>query len=105
MPPASRSPFNNLREAVHPAETLPISIPHRTVLLVRVITENILRVAGADRIKARNLGSGFWQIEAHFGFAQTPNILRELGRVQIPGLELDPSQLSFFVGRANVKSS
>src|SRR5207249_33111 len=78
---------------------------HRTVLLVRVITENIPRVASADRIKARELGSGFWQIEAHFGFAQTPNVPRELGRAGIPGLELDPSQLSFFVGRANVKST
>jgi KUP system potassium uptake protein len=37
---------------------------HHTVLLVRVVTENIPRVAGADRIKARGLGSGFWQIEA-----------------------------------------
>jgi KUP system potassium uptake protein len=78
---------------------------HQTVLLVRVVTENIPRVAGADRIKARDLGSGFWQIEAHFGFAQTPNVPRELGRADIPGLELDPSQLSFFVGRANVISS
>ena len=78
---------------------------HRTVLLVRVITENIPRVASADRIKARELGSGFWQIEAHFGFAQTPNVLRELGRANVPGLELDPNRLSFFVGRANVKSS
>jgi KUP system potassium uptake protein len=78
---------------------------HRTVLLVRVVTENIPRVAGADRIKARELGSGFWQIEAHFGFAQTPNVPRELGRAEIPGLELDPSQISFFAGRANVKSS
>jgi KUP system potassium uptake protein len=78
---------------------------HRTVLLVRVVTENIPRVAGADRIKARELGCGFWQIEAHFGFAQTPNVARELGRADIPGLKLDPSQLSFFVGRANVKSS
>ena len=78
---------------------------HHTVLLVRVVTENIPRVAGADRIKARGLGSGFWQIEAHFGFAQTPNVPRELGRAEIPGLELDPSQLSFFVGRANVQSS
>src|ERR1700732_2962116 len=34
---------------------------HRTVLLVRVVTENIPRVAGADRIKARDVGSGFWQ--------------------------------------------
>ena len=78
---------------------------HQTVLLVRVVTENIPRVPGADRIKARELGSGFWQVEAHFGFAQTPNVPRELGRADIPGLELDPSQLSFFVGRANVKSS
>jgi KUP system potassium uptake protein len=78
---------------------------HRTVLLVRVVTENIPRVAGADRIKARELGSGFWQIEAHFGFAQTPNLPRELQRASIPGLELDPSQISFFVGRANVKTS
>ena len=78
---------------------------HRTVLLVRVVTENIPRVAGADRIKARELGSGFWQIEAHFGFAQTPNVPRELERAKIRGLELDPSQISFFVGRANVKPS
>jgi KUP system potassium uptake protein len=78
---------------------------HRTVLLVRVVTENIPRVAGAERIKARELGSGFWQIEAHFGFAQTPNVPRELQRAEIPGLELDLSQISFFVGRANVKPS
>jgi KUP system potassium uptake protein len=78
---------------------------HRTVLLVRVVTENTPRVAGPDRIRARALGSGFWQIEAHFGFAQTPNVPRELGRAEIPGLALDPSQLSFFVGRTNVKAS
>ena len=78
---------------------------HRTVLLVRVVTENIPRVAGADRIEASDLGGGFWQIEAHFGLAQTPNIPRELSRAKIPGLELDPSQLSFFVGRTNVKPS
>jgi KUP system potassium uptake protein len=58
---------------------------HQTVLLVRVLTENIPQVAGPDRIKARELGSGFWQIEAHFGFAQTPNLPRELGRAEHPG--------------------
>ena len=62
---------------------------HRTVLLVRVATDNIPRVAGPDRIKARELGHGFWQIEAHFGFAQTPNVPRELRRAVIPGLDLD----------------
>jgi hypothetical protein len=45
-----------------------------------------------------------WNITA-IGFAQTPSVPRELGRADMPGLELDPSQLSFFVGRANVKST
>src|SRR5215472_13402284 len=76
---------------------------HQTVVLVRVLTENIPQMAGPDRIKARELGSGFWQIEVHFGFAQTPNLPRELGRAEIPGLALDTSQLSVFVGRTNVK--
>ncbi len=78
---------------------------HRTVLLVRVATDNIPRVAGPDRITARELGGGFWQIDAHFGFAQTPNVPRELCRAEIPGLELDLDKISFFVGRANVKST
>jgi KUP system potassium uptake protein len=78
---------------------------HRTVLLIRVVTENIPRVAGERRINARKLGSGFWQVDARFGFAQTPNVPRELGRAEISELELDPSQISFFVGRTNVKPS
>ena len=78
---------------------------HQTVLLLRVLTDNIPRVAGPDRIKARDLGSGFWQIDAHFGFAQTPNVARELSRAEVSGLDLDPGKISFFVGRANVKST
>jgi KUP system potassium uptake protein len=78
---------------------------HGTVLLVRVVTENIPQVAREDRVRARQLGSGFWQIDIHFGFAQTPNVPHELGRANIQGLILDPGQMSFFIGRSNVKST
>ncbi|MFZ3237891.1 MAG: potassium transporter Kup [Stellaceae bacterium] len=78
---------------------------HRTVLLIHVATDNVPRVAGADRIKAKELGHCFWQIEARFGFAQTPNVLRELSRAEVPGLDLDLAKVSFFIGRANVKST
>jgi KUP system potassium uptake protein len=78
---------------------------HQTILLVRVATDNIPRVPGPERIKARELGHGFWQIEAHFGFAQTPNLPRELQRAAIPGLRLDWGKTSYFVGRANVNSA
>src|SRR5262249_19132289 len=76
---------------------------HSTVLFVRIVTENIPRVARGDRVRAHQLGQGFWQIEIHFGFAQTPNVPRELCRADIPGLYLDPGQMSFFVGRFNIK--
>ena len=78
---------------------------HRTVLLVRVATDNIPLVAGPERIKWRDLGHGFWQIDAHFGFAQTPNVPRELQRAEIPGIDLGHGKISYFVGRANVKST
>ena len=78
---------------------------HRTVLFVRVVTENILRVARENRVRAHQPCSGFWQIDIHFGFAQTPNVPRELGRADIPGLILNPDQMSFFVGQFNVKST
>jgi hypothetical protein len=78
---------------------------HRTVLLVRVATDNIPRVAGPDRMTARELGCAFWQIDAHFGFAQTPNVPRELCRAEIPGLDQDLDKVSSFVGRANIKST
>ena len=78
---------------------------HKTVLLTRVATDNLPRIIGPDRIKARALGQGFWQIDAHFGFAQSPNLPRELRRAKIPGLDLDVDKISYFVGRANVKSS
>jgi KUP system potassium uptake protein len=78
---------------------------HETVLFVRIVTENIPRVVREDRVRAHQLGPGFWRIEIHFGFAQTPNVPRELGRTEIPGLILDPGRMSFFVGRFNVKST
>jgi KUP system potassium uptake protein len=79
---------------------------HGTVLFVRVVTENIPRVARENRVRAHQpCSGGFWQIDIHFGFAQTPNVPRELGRADIPGLILDLDQTSFFVGQFNVKST
>ncbi len=78
---------------------------HQRVLLTRVATSNVPRIMGPDRIEARDLGRGFWQIDARFGFAQTPNLPRELLRANIPGLDLDLDKISYFVGRANVRST
>ena len=78
---------------------------HRSVLLVHVVTENIPYVAREKRLRVSELGHGFWRVEAHFGFAETPNVPRALQRVKLPGIDLDPVKVSFFVGRTNIKST
>jgi KUP system potassium uptake protein len=96
------------REHVPPTLVLNLKhnkVLHRTVFLVRVTTDNVPLVPGPERIKWRDLGHGFWQIDAHFGFAQTPNVPRELQRAEIPGVDLALGEISYFVGRANVKST
>jgi KUP system potassium uptake protein len=78
---------------------------HRSVLLVHVVTENSPYVAREKRVRVSELGHGFWQVEAHFGFAETPNAPRALQRANLPGIDLDPVKVSFFVGRTNIKSA
>jgi KUP system potassium uptake protein len=76
---------------------------HERVLLVRVVTEHIPRVAPMDRTAVRSLGSGFWQVDVHFGFAETPDVPRALCAAAIPGPPLDPQTVSFFTGRAHIE--
>jgi KUP system potassium uptake protein len=76
---------------------------HRSVLLVHATTETIPYVAREKRLRVSELGHGFWQIEVHFGFAETPNVPRALQRANLPGIDLDPVKVSFFVGRTNIK--
>jgi KUP system potassium uptake protein len=78
---------------------------HRSVLLVHVVTENIPYVAREERLTIKQLGQGFWHVEAHFGFAETPNVPRALRLAHFSEIDLDPEKVSFFIGRANIKST
>ncbi len=47
---------------------------HQTVVLLSVISETIPEVTGRERIGVKSLGNGFFQVTAHYGFMQTPNV-------------------------------
>jgi KUP system potassium uptake protein len=78
---------------------------HRNVLFVRATTENIPRVMPEDRVRVRDLGSGFWRVETHFGFAERPDVPAALAQAALPGVDLDPAHVSYFVGRAHVEAA
>jgi KUP system potassium uptake protein len=72
---------------------------HEQVVLLSVVTEDVPVVSGRDRIEMKDLGHGFFKIVSHYGFMQHPNVLKMLRRAQRQGLQVDPQNTSFYLGR------
>lgn len=75
---------------------------HRTNLVVTVVFDDVPSVNAADRIKFREIGSGFWQLTLRYGFMDNPDIPKALVDCKLPGVEIDPFATSFFLSRETV---
>jgi KUP system potassium uptake protein len=74
---------------------------HERVMLLSVVTEEIPLVDQEERVECRELREGFYQVIAHYGFMETPDIpavLRQLNTAG-NGKALKPAETSFYLGR------
>ena len=72
---------------------------HDQVILLSIQTKHDPEVPPADRVVVHDLGSGFFQVVATYGFMQTPSVLEILQACQVAGLSARPDETSFFLGR------
>ena len=73
---------------------------HEQVVVLAIQTRHIPEIATARRIeKVVELGQGFYQVVAVYGFMQTPNVLEVLELCRAAGLETNATDTSFFLGR------
>jgi KUP system potassium uptake protein len=72
---------------------------HRQIVLLNVVTEEIPQVPREERVELIDLGKGFYQAIAHFGFMETPGVPEMLDSLRAKGLDLNPARISFFLGR------
>lgn len=77
---------------------------HQTVVLMSIITEEIPQVDSGDRVRCRELGEGFYEVIAKFGFMETPDVpsvLASLGRLGSPesGTVMKPMDTTYYLGR------
>ncbi len=73
---------------------------HQKVVLLAITTHHEPEVPASERIQViRDLGHGFHQVTAAYGFMQTPNVLDVLQRCADAGLVTDKNDTSFFLGR------
>jgi KUP system potassium uptake protein len=77
---------------------------HERVLLVSVVSEEIPAVPERERVAVRELGAGFFQVVARYGFMETPDVpamLESLATRDLPGpkLRIRPMETTWFLGR------
>jgi KUP system potassium uptake protein len=73
---------------------------HQQVLLLSISTEHVPEVPRGERIaNLKDLGDGFYQVRAAYGFMQTPNVLELMDLCAEKGLETRTTDTSFFLGR------
>ncbi len=72
---------------------------HEEVVLLTVVTEEVPRVPAGEKIELEDLGRGFYQLTAHYGYAEDPSIPHILGAAKAKGLDLSMAETSFFLGR------
>jgi KUP system potassium uptake protein len=77
---------------------------HEKVILLSVMGEEIPQVDEADRVKYRELGEGFCEVVAYYGFMETPDVpsmLQTLSLEKSDGrkLRVEVMTTSFYLGR------
>jgi len=77
---------------------------HEKVMLMSVQTEEIPQVSDDQRTQCSELGEGFYQVVAHYGFMETPDIpavLRTLGRPEDNGkpVPITLADTTYYLGR------
>jgi KUP system potassium uptake protein len=73
---------------------------HEQVVLLSIDTAHQPEVPPSHRIsKVNDLGHGFFQVVASYGFMQRPNVIEVLDRCPAHGLTVDHDDTSFFLGR------
>ena len=74
-------------------------ILHEKNILLTVVTEDVPYVSRKDRVVITSLGESFFRVVAHYGFMETPSIKDILVACSRRQLELELSEITFFLGR------
>jgi KUP system potassium uptake protein len=75
---------------------------HDKLVFMTVETTDEPRHEG-ERVKARQTALGAWIVESYFGYMEQPDVPRALRACKEFGLEIDPRQASYFLGRRSIR--
>ena len=72
---------------------------HERVLFVTVLNLDVPEATRAERTTVEQLAPGIHRVVIRYGFMESPNIPRDLAELRVQGVDYDPMQVSYFLGR------
>ena len=72
---------------------------HSRIVLLAMRTDSRARVPDEERVSVKELAPDFHRVIARHGFAEDPEVPAVLERLRVDGLEIDPEEATFFLGR------
>jgi KUP system potassium uptake protein len=79
---------------------------HETVILLSVLSEPVPEIDENGRVSVTGLGHGLYQVTAHYGFMETPDVPELLEKAAARyGLPYSPPRTSYFLGRETLLTS
>jgi KUP system potassium uptake protein len=100
-----------LTRASHPVSHLmlrhvaQIGAVQETIIALTVDFQEVPRVPLSDRVTVEHVADGFWQVVAHYGFVEIPNLVAALACAKDRGCELDLHNAVWFAARDEVVRS
>jgi KUP system potassium uptake protein len=78
---------------------------HASVIFLTVKTRLVPHVDPGERSELEPLGNDFYRLKVFYGYMEDPNIPKALETLNVPGVDLDPEQTTYFLGRETVIAS
>jgi KUP system potassium uptake protein len=77
-------------------------ILHEDVIVLNVATARVPHVAANEKLVIRKFGCGVFHVRLQYGFMEDPDIPAALIRARTLGVEVDPGDITYFLGRETI---
>lgn len=75
---------------------------HEEIILLAIVTEEVPEIPEDKRLASKRLRAGFWRVQASYGFMQRPDVPRVVAACCEHGMQAEPGQTSYVLGRARL---
>ncbi len=82
-----------------------LGVLQERVVLLTVVTDRVPQLRDDERVHVLELRSDFFRVEVHYGFIERPDVPAALRLCSAQGLEIDPLEASYLVGRETLIAS